>query len=393
MMANPIPVLFYAPYSQNFTGGPREFLKLIEHLDKNKFDPICIIHKSCPLSEALSKQNLKTIIVPFPQILDVYNERIFSYSPIEKLRSGKALLDYNKRIKEIGRQYQVQAIWGRNVKSILLTGIAAHQLGVPLIWDIGMEKESRGLVRFFHWLGLIGSTVVVTQASSQPRSIFDPVAARLFKTKFITIPPGTSAEKVISSSSSEIQSKRSSDRLIILTVGSINPRKNQLMLLRAIYSLIQTYPQLQVKIVGPVTDEAYFATCQKFVDTKGLKAHVTFLGWCDQVAQLMSESDLFVLCSNNEGVPGVIREAMYASLPIIATAVGGVPDTIKHGKTGFLIEKEDVDSLQKLIEYCLIHPHIRESVGKQAFEAAEQNFSVTEWSFKYNNLLSQLCHV
>lgn len=388
-MNTPTPLLFYAPYSQNFTGAPRVFLNLLEQLDQTQFRPICVSQRESLLTAQLHQQGFETIIIPFPKILDVYNEGIFSYTLTDKLKSAKALFEYNQQIAQLGQQYQVQGIWGRNVKSILLIGMAARQLGVPLIWDIGMEKESRGFMKVLHWLGLSLSTVVVTQAASQPKDIFDPLAAKLFAAKFMTISPGVGLDRLTSLHLNRNRS-RVSKHFTILSVGTISPRKNQLMLLRAVATLVSQYSQIRVRIVGPVTDESYFATCQEFVRIKNLAPYVEFLGWCDDVPELMHQSDLFVLCSNNEGVPYVIREAMHASMPIIATNVGGVPDTIDHGKTGFLVEKDDVDQLCHWIEYCLTQAEICASIGRRAFEAAEQKFSVTEWSAKYNSLLRQL---
>jgi glycosyltransferase involved in cell wall biosynthesis len=299
------------------------------------------------------------------------------------------LVRYNQQIAQLGRQYQVQGIWGRNVKSILLIGLAARWLQVPLIWDIGMEKESRGLMRALHWLGLSLSTVVVTQAASQPGDIFDALAVKCFAAKFQTIAPGVGLDRILPLSCGD---RPSSPQFTLLTVGTINPRKNQLLLLQAVARLSQRYPQLRVQIVGAVTDAAYFARCQDFVQAQGLEPQVEFLGWRQDVPELMQHSQLLVLSSTNEGIPYVIREAMYAALPIVATAVGGVPAAIDHGQTGFLVESSNVEQLSHWIEHCLTHPDVCAALGQRARQAAEQKFSLAEWSAQYSTLLRQLCH-
>jgi glycosyltransferase involved in cell wall biosynthesis len=389
-MNQPIPVLFYAPYSKNFTGGPRVFLNLLEQLDKAQFRPICVSHRESSLTDALHDRKIETIILPFPDILDIYNEGVFAYSWLDKLRSLKALVHYNHQIEQLGRQYRVQGIWGRNVKSILLIGLAARRLGVPLVWDIGMEKPSRGLMRFLHWLGLTLASVVVTEAASQPQMIFDAIAQKRFAKKFMTISPGTGLDRVATAIN---RVREQTAPFTILNVGTIQSRKNQLLLLRAIRPLVQRYPQIQVQFAGAIVEESYFAECQAFIEAEHLSRHVTFLGWRDDILELMQQSDLFVLSSRNEGIPYVIGEAMHAGLPIIATAVGGVPETLSHESTGFLIASDDVDQLQYWIEYCLTHPLERAAVGQRSREVAQQKFSIAGWSSQYNDLLRQLCQV
>lgn len=395
-ITQPIPILFYVPYSKTFTGAPRVFLNLIDRLDRTQFRPICVAHREGRLTAALRDRQLDILIVPLPPILDVENEGVFAYSWTDKLLSFKALLDYNRQIEGIGRQYGVRGIWGRNVKTVLFVGLAARNLGVPLVWDIGMEKPSRGLMRLLHWIGLSLATVVVTQAESQPREIFDRMALRQFSRKFMTISPGTGLDRiasVLSQRSTEDTRSQSPAPFTILNVGTIQPRKNQFLLLQAIEPLVYRYPQLRVQIAGTPTDEDYFAQCQQFVQIAGLSPFVTFLGWRDDIPDLMRQSDLLVLCSQNEGIPYVIREAMHAALPIVATAVGGVPEAITDGETGFLIAPNDAIHLRQAIEHCLLNPEHCEAIGQRAREAAQQKFSIAGWSSRYNDLLRQLCQV
>lgn len=454
-----LPWLFYAPSGPNLTGGAKTFLQLLERLDPARFCPICVAARQSPLTDRLQQLGYKTLIVPFPPILDVYNEGVFAYSLKDKLSSLRAVLDYNARIAAIGQQHQVRGIWGRNVKSILLIGLAARQLRVPLVWDIGMEKESRGLMKLLHWIGLNLATVIVTQAAAQPQAIFGSQARR-FAAKFVTIPPGIdwTADRIIDqtvnqdmnqitdrainrtahqaanqAANRKINSRM--DRIVaepvdhridyptdhktivtgsadvatavqdaapenqpaapfnILMVGTVTPRKNQLLLLRAVSDLISIHPQIHVRIVGPIGDETYSSTCREFVQQAGLAQQVTFCGWREDVPDLMRQSQILVLCSNNEGLPHVLREAMQAGLTPIATAVGGIPDAIEPGQTGLLIEPDDVDGLQAAIEYCLTHPEERLRIGQQARQAAIDQFSLSRWSDQYHSLLQHLCPI
>ena len=77
----------------------------------------------------------------------------------------------------------------------------------------------------------------------------------------------------------------------------------------------------------------------------GLEGHVKFLGWIDDLPSLLSRWDIFVMPSLEEGFPIAALDAMAAGLPVVATAVGGVPELIEDGKTGWLVPPRDAEAL------------------------------------------------
>jgi len=339
------------------------------------------------LSKKLKSQGVETIVLPFPQVLDVYNEKALGYSAFKKILTVKAIADYNRQIETIGRRYGVACIWGRGTRAALMTVVAARNLKVPIVWDIGFEKESRGLIKLLHWFCLSLSTVVVTQAKCQPRDIFGTWTARKFSSKIETIYPGISSKNISWLEKGKKNNNCSNQWFDILSVGTIAPRKNQMLLLKALQEVVQTFPNVRLRLVGSVADNAYFSQIKEFIHSQDLIQNVLFLGWRDDIANLMSQSNVLVLCSSNEGIPHVVREAMWAGLPVIATAVGGLPETIETGKTGFLIAKNNPIKLQEMIEYCIRNPEALESVRKEARRFAELRFSTEKWAYQYNELL------
>ena len=66
-----------------------------------------------------------------------------------------------------------------------------------------------------------------------------------------------------------------------------------------------------------------------------------FLGWRDDIPEIMPLFDVFVLPSLNEGMGRVLVEAMAAGRPVVASRVGGIPDLVRHGETGLLVTPRD----------------------------------------------------
>ena len=104
----------------------------------------------------------------------------------------------------------------------------------------------------------------------------------------------------------------------------------------------------------------------------------------DQVAGLMQESRLFVQHSlvpksgDSEGTPVGILEAGAAGLPVVSTAHGGIVDAVVHGKTGFLVNEGDIDSMSEYMYELLTNHELAREMGKQAREHISRNYSMED---------------
>mgnify|MGYP006279378203 CR=1 FL=1 len=81
---------------------------------------------------------------------------------------------------------------------------------------------------------------------------------------------------------------------------------------------------------------------------------------------------------------------MYAEVPVVATAVGGVLEAVKDGETGFLVPPGEVDELGECIDYLLSHSNERERMGRRGLELAQRRFSREKWLSKYATVLHGL---
>jgi glycosyltransferase involved in cell wall biosynthesis len=105
-------------------------------------------------------------------------------------------------------------------------------------------------------------------------------------------------------------------------------------------------------------------------------AAVELLGERDDVAAQLAASDVFVLASRSEGMPISILEAMAAGLPVVASAVGGVPELVEDGVTGLLVPPGDAAALAAALERVLGDPALRARLGAAARARAEERFDV-----------------
>ena len=155
--------------------------------------------------------------------------------------------------------------------------------------------------------------------------------------------------------------------LVVMTVGNLTVKKAHSTLLDAFVVVRARRGDARLVIVGdgPLRGELE----QRVVDL-GLVGAALLCGSRDDVADLLPAADVFVLSSVHEGLPIALVEALASGLPCVATAVGGVPEVIRDGIEGFLVEPGDVAGLAAAIEKLLGDAELRRNVGARARERA-----------------------
>lgn len=158
----------------------------------------------------------------------------------------------------------------------------------------------------------------------------------------------------------------------LLNVGRLSPEKGQELLLRAIQALLPRWPNLKLCFagVGPLEPQLR-ATAASL----GIADHVEFLGYIANMPELYANTDLLVQSSFTEGLPNVILEAAFLRVPIVATAVGGTAEVVRHGETAWLIAPHRLDELVDGIERFLEDPQRFASMGQLAHDDVLNNFS------------------
>ena len=142
------------------------------------------------------------------------------------------------------------------------------------------------------------------------------------------------------------------DAKIIGSVAGLKPVKGHRYLLEAAARMMKTDKRVHLVLVG---DGELRGEISARAAQLGVGARTHLLGHREDSAQLAAAFDLAVLASLSEGLPNAVMEAMAAGSPVVATAVGGVPELIKDGETGFLVPPADAAALARRIEFALSH--------------------------------------
>jgi glycosyltransferase involved in cell wall biosynthesis len=156
-------------------------------------------------------------------------------------------------------------------------------------------------------------------------------------------------------------------------VGRIAPVKNHRLFFDAMARVLAGHRIAHVVVAG---DGDLRPEMERYVNEMGIANRVSFLGWRHDLPQVYTDLDVVVISSNNEGTPVSAIEAMAAGRPVVATRVGGLPDVISDGETGYLVAAGNIEQLASAIEHVLVGGETTDRLGRNARESVKDKFAV-----------------
>jgi glycosyltransferase involved in cell wall biosynthesis len=157
------------------------------------------------------------------------------------------------------------------------------------------------------------------------------------------------------------------DAVVCVTVANLRTEKGYDTLLAAVARTDAAEVTFVAAGQGPLAD-ALTAERRRL----GVEDRFRFLGYRTDVPRVLAAADLFVLASRHEGLPVALMEAMALGLPVVATAVGGVPEAVHDGVEGLLVAPDDPSALAAAIVALVHDPERRAAMGSAARVAAER---------------------
>lgn len=172
------------------------------------------------------------------------------------------------------------------------------------------------------------------------------------------------------------------DDVVVASTGRITKDKGFDTLSQIIITL-KDYDNIKFVIAG---DGNFKDDMKKELLMAGAKKNTYFLGYQKDVDSILKESDIFIICTKHETLCNSLLEAGADSLPLIASNVGGIPEIIKHGENGFLVEPHDVNGFCKAILLLAEDKDKREAMGVSAKNTIDSKFSADQILPKLNQI-------
>ena len=167
---------------------------------------------------------------------------------------------------------------------------------------------------------------------------------------------------------------------LVGTVGRLSPEKDQVTLLRAMTPLATGDVHLLLLGDGPEREALAAAVpgvCRSNVHMPGVRT---------DVPRVMAALDIFALSSRFEGLPLVLLEAMATGLPVVTTSVGGIPEVIREGRTGFMVPAGDASAMGARIEALLGDPDARRAMGQRGRELVLVEHTIAATAARYEEI-------
>ncbi|MBP6858808.1 MAG: glycosyltransferase [Candidatus Pacebacteria bacterium] len=291
-----------------------------------------------------------------------------------------------KEIFSIIRHRKPDVLHLHSPKAAGLGALAGRLLRVPKIiytvhgWAFNEERpfHQRALIAFASWITMIltHTTVLISERELRQTLYFPGTKDKLqLVTLGIQSPIFMSIDgaKQTVAKMLAISLPEFSKRFAFCTIAELHPNKGLIHLLHSMESIIQDHPNALCVIMGDGQDKAML---NMLIKEKKLEQHVYLTGYVDNASELLKAFSLFILPSIKEALGYVILEAGAASLPVVATTVGGIPDVIEDMRSGVLVQPKNIRELAHAISFMIEHPDERKKYGVALKECVTTKFSL-----------------
>jgi glycosyltransferase involved in cell wall biosynthesis len=180
-------------------------------------------------------------------------------------------------------------------------------------------------------------------------------------------------------------------------VARVSPQKDYFTLASAAVDVLEKHPDARFLIVGDNSlvdlNRRHYAEVEQKLKDLGIAGQFIFTGHRTDVTRLIAAMDICVLCTHREGFPLSILEVMAMRRPVIATAVGGIPEIVMPGITGYLHQHENSKELASAIDSLIEDSEEASRLGLAAYEHVRQNYSrqkfADEMSKAYSDVMDR----
>ena len=300
--------------------------------------------------------------------------------PIHPLRDVTAIRELARTLDRL----QPDLVSTHTAKAGLLGRIAARMAGVPVIftphgWAI-TDRISPTTGHIFRiaerWAAPLAHTIVNVCNGERELALSHRIAPAA---KLAVIHNG------VRDIAPRLRANPALDPPRLVMVARFEAPKDHEILLHSLAPLREWNWQLDFVGNGPRE-----AAIRGLTSQLGLDARVRFTGHTTNTAEELSEAQIFVLTSKSEGFPRSILEAMRAGLPVVATNVGGVSESVADRKTGFVVPRNDAASLTQALATLIMRREVRQEFGRAGRLRYEQNFTFQQMAAKTEALYQQV---
>jgi glycosyltransferase involved in cell wall biosynthesis len=366
----PHVLLVLDQFPKTLGGGERIVLKIAEQLPRYGYRASILTFSIHPESAALKSPPCPIYLLPLKRAYD--------------LKAFRAALDLRRFL----RQQKIQIVQTFFESSDLWAGFVTRVSSTAkLVWsrrDMGILRTGKHHLAY----RLMASAPHAVFAVSEQVRRHCIEIDRIDPARVQTIYNGLD----LADWSTTSQAAKAPGKVVVTTVGNIRRVKGHDIFIRAAAAVVQRFPEVSFSIAGEVLEPDYFLELQALVRELKLSNCFHFVGEVTNLREHLSSSDIFVLPSRSEGFSNAIVEAMAASLPVVATNVGGNAEAVNDGCSGLIVLSDDPAALSSAIIRLISNPSQAKAMGETGKNLVIEKFTTDAMMNKiattYHNLLA-----
>ncbi|HYD41171.1 MAG TPA: glycosyltransferase [Anaeromyxobacter sp.] len=350
-------------------GQERQTVLNVRSMDRSRYEPlVAVLHLDGDHLADLEAAGVRPVVFDVGRSL---------------LRPGTAwqLL----RLVQFVREERITVIHAQDIYTNVLGTMVARATGVPMIVTrVDLGHHLGGYRRqLLTWASRIAERVLVNALTIRDLAIREGVEAD----RVSVVRNGVDLEELDARAARPPDDPAPAPGAFVCVANMHHPVKGQGDLLQALKETLRTHPEARLVLVGEGVRRPLLEREARWL---GLADKVHFLGHRRDVPAILARAVAGISSSHAEGISNAILEAMAMRLPVVATAVGGTPEIVKDGETGFLVPPGAPAALARRMVDLLEDEALRRRLGDAARGLVEREFGLGQMRLSYDALYHDL---
>jgi glycosyltransferase involved in cell wall biosynthesis len=295
------------------------------------------------------------------------------------------------------RSRQIRVLHSHRYKENLLTALLAWRCDVPFVvrTQHGLPEPFEGfrLLKHgvLHQLDRFVARYATDRVISVSAELRDHLTQYLRPDKIAVIPNGLdpgSARSDLSVNEAKRRLNIPEDCLVVGSAGRLEPVKRLDIFLAAAEGIATRIQKSRFVILG---DGREGQRLRQIALEKGLVNRVLFLGHRNDAQDVLRAFDVFILCSDHEGIPMILLEALQLGVPVVARRVGGIPEVLRNGMSGILVDSGEPQALADASLRLLQDGELRKRLAQAGSARVAEDFSASRTAANVADLYLSMC--
>lgn len=330
-----INILYADIFGDRIGGGQRSLMDLARSLNRKRFNPIIVCPEAGKFVDLIRSYSITVEIAPM--------------GTFKTINFISWLSTFNK-LAGLVKKHKVNLIHVNGLRAAIYCGVVAKYFKIPLVWHVRV-LESGGIaerIAYFFADKVIVNSEIVGKKFAGWKDMSKKIAVVYNGIDLEEFKPDERKNKLVSEFGFD------ENEPLVGIVGELSSNKGQKYFLEAASKVVKELPQVKFLVVGEEPDSgAYKGELIRLANKLKISTSVYFLGFRDDIVDVLNSLRLLVHCSEREGFGRVVAEAMALKKPVVAFDAGAVSEIVVDGENGFLVPLKNVQILAQRMTYLL----------------------------------------